>query len=483
MVRLDADDDEVAAVTATLAIPLPHERLEKLPGTLTIRVLNSVDEGKTFVVRGPRITGGRRRPGDGHRLHQIELNDDTVSTDHFEIHRTAHGLFLRDLMSTNGTWCGGRVPSEGYGTCIYPCRSPESRSRFWAGNVQLQLEGEIAEKRSVYKAGELGELRGSSPSMREIYSTVERVAPTRLGVLICGETGTGKGVVARTIHEMSGRQGPFRVLDCTMLSHGMAESQIMGHKRGAFTGAVSEAVGFFESAHGGTLFLDELAEIPLELQSKLLRVIEDGEVHRLGETKARKVDVRVIGATNRNVDLEVCQGRFRRDLFYRIAKIVIKPPPLRERKSDIALLANFFLEEGAREAGQIDHLRSFSADAIAALESAPWEGNVRQLRTVIERTSQLVSHDVITTADLCRFGDAWRRVGDNKKKTESAMANLVKNGLSLHEFREHIEGLYCIELLELHEGNVRRAAAAANITSRWFRTLLERAYESQDRGE
>jgi DNA-binding NtrC family response regulator len=245
----------------------------------------------------------------------------------------------------------------------------------------------------------IGNLCTRDPRMRRVAEVIHAVADTRANVLITGESGTGKTLLARTIHAQSSRrERPFVVVDCGALPPSLLESELFGHARGAFTGAVRDKPGLFEVADKGTLFLDEIGNAPLELQAKLLRVIQDRVFERVGETRTREVDVRLIAATNRDLAREVAAGRFREDLFYRVQVVALEVPPLRERPRDVALLAELFLTRFAREHER--QVISIEPDALALLAAAPWPGNVRQLENTIERAVLLCRSDRIAPADL-----------------------------------------------------------------------------------
>jgi two-component system response regulator AtoC len=231
----------------------------------------------------------------------------------------------------------------------------------------------------------LPRLVSADPSMRQILELARRAARGRCSVLILGETGVGKDVLARAIHAQSERaQQPLVCVDCTALPEALAESELFGHRRGSFTGALEDRTGLIESARRGTVFLDELGDLPPRIQAKLLRVIEAREVARVGETLRRSVDVRFVAATNRDLAADVAAGQFRRDLFYRIAAVTIRIPPLRDRRADIAALARALLAELAGELASGDR-PTLSPDGVAALERHPWPGNIRELRNVLER--------------------------------------------------------------------------------------------------
>jgi DNA-binding NtrC family response regulator len=242
-------------------------------------------------------------------------------------------------------------------------------------------------------------LVGKSQAMREVYDQIARVGPVNATVLIRGETGTGKELVARAIHEVSKRSdGPFVALNCSALSEGVLESELFGHEKGAFTGAIARRIGNFEAAHGGTLFLDEVGDIPLNTQVKLLRVIESRELTRVGGSEPVKLDVRLIAATNKNIEAEIEQGKFREDLYYRLNVVTINLPPLRERKEDVSVLVEAFVREFSAERG-IDP-PPVDRDAMSKLETYSWPGNVRELRNIVESIVATLRDDTMTSSQL-----------------------------------------------------------------------------------
>ncbi|MCE5263410.1 MAG: sigma-54 dependent transcriptional regulator [Deltaproteobacteria bacterium] len=242
---------------------------------------------------------------------------------------------------------------------------------------------------------------GSSEAMVAVYRMIDRIKDSRTTVLVRGETGTGKELVARAIHFNSVRAAnPFIPLNCAALTENLAGSELFGHVKGSFTGALRDRRGIFEMAEGGTIFLDEIGEMGPGLQQVFLRVLEDGEIQPVGSAERRKVSVRVIAATNRNLDQLVREGKFREDLYYRINVVAVDLPPLRERREDIGVLARHFLDKYAAENGK--PLHSLSPEALALLESAPWPGNVRELENVIERAVLLAEGNEITPANLPR---------------------------------------------------------------------------------
>jgi two-component system response regulator HydG len=244
-----------------------------------------------------------------------------------------------------------------------------------------------------------GALIGNAPAFRAVLDSLEQAAPTSATVLLTGESGTGKELAARMVHDLSPRAGgPFVPISCSAIPETILESELFGYERGAFTGAGARKEGRFERAHGGTLFLDEVGEMSAAVQVKLLRVLQDGIVERLGGTQPVQVDVRIVAATNKDLAAEVRSGRFREDLFYRLNVIAVRLPPLRERREDIPLLASAFLRRIADKNGKV--LSGFAPAALAALEAYPWPGNVRELEHAIERAVVLSCGSLVEEGDL-----------------------------------------------------------------------------------
>jgi transcriptional regulator with GAF, ATPase, and Fis domain len=255
---------------------------------------------------------------------------------------------------------------------------------------RLELENEYL-REEISHSGAFGDLLGQSPALDAVTRQIELVAPTDSSVLILGESGTGKELVAREIHRRSRRHAkPLIKVNCAAIPRELYESEFFGHARGSFTGALRDRVGRFELADGGTLFLDEVGEIPLELQAKLLRVVQEGELERIGEERTRKVDVRIIAATNRDLRTEASEGRFRQDLFYRFSVFPIDLPPLRKRKEDIPLLAEHFLMQFSRKLGQPKHRLTMAI--VQRLQQYDWPGNVRELQHALERAAIISEH-------------------------------------------------------------------------------------------
>jgi DNA-binding NtrC family response regulator len=254
-------------------------------------------------------------------------------------------------------------------------------------------------KREVERAYSVGGMVGNCPAMRDVFERVRKVADSPATVLILGESGTGKELVARAIHAQSPRRdGPLVAVNCAAIPEGLLESELFGHEKGAFTGAQVAHAGLVESADGGTLFLDEIGELPAPAQARLLRMMQDGEVRRVGSTRSRKVDVRILAATHRDLPRRIQEGSFRQDLYFRLRVVEIKLPPLRERSEDIPALARHLLEKACRKLNRPQ--ATFSAEALVAISSHPWPGNVRELENAIERAVILADTPSITPALL-----------------------------------------------------------------------------------
>jgi DNA-binding NtrC family response regulator len=348
-------------------------------------VRSGKDAGRDFSVRKAHVAIGSLPEND------IVLSDPTVSRRHAVVEETSAGWMLKDLGSTNGTFLDGVRVREAY-------LKPGAVIKL--GNTELAFApAEERFEKLESSADRFGGLIGSSAPMREVFAILERVAPTDVTVLLQGETGTGKELAARAIHDQGRRAGkPFTVFDCGAVPPNLIESELFGHEKGAFTDAVKARQGAFELADGGTLFLDEIGELTLPLQPKLLRVLDQREVKRVGAEQTIRVDVRVVAATNRDLEAEVKAGKFREDLYYRLSAVSIVLPPLRKRKEDIDRIAAHLLVGIAKETGRkIDGLAPQAADV---LKQQPWPGNVRELRNVLVRAAALSTGSRIEVKDL-----------------------------------------------------------------------------------
>ena len=459
----EIDDDLDPGMTTTFfQAPHGHTQLRRV----MLRVTDGPDRGAQIQVARPRITIGRSAVND------LVLTDTSVSGTHVEITLgDKRGILLRDLDSTNGTTLNGLRVREAYiepGTSIGVGKSEVLFLS--ADEVEVPLSGH----------DHFGALWGGSPAMREVFAILEKVAPTDMSVMIGGQTGTGKELVARALHDESHRaESPFVVLDCGSLPRDLAEAAILGHKKGSFTGAISDRAGAFEEANGGTLFLDEVGELPLDLQPKLLRVLDRREVQRIGESQVRKVDVRVVAATHRDLRQMVGAGQFREDLYFRLSVMTVELPPLRERGEDIILLANKFLEDFARVYGRAPTL---SEDAKQVLLAEPWPGNVRQLKNTIERAAHLARNAIVEPADLHlgrREGRPIRRAtGESEAGEDENELSEELYALPFKEAKQQIiddfERAYFKRLLAKTDNTLSRASAEAGITRYYLRELLKR---------
>jgi transcriptional regulator with PAS, ATPase and Fis domain len=376
----------------------------------------------------------------------IRIDDPHVSRKHCEVRLTVDGVLLRDLGSKNGTFLAD--------TAVQSVLL-RSGALITLGRTLIRFEAERGRSGSApptvsqaFPDGptRLGDAIGVSPAMRRVFAMLERVAPSELTVTLTGETGTGKDVLARAVHQLSARSaGPFVVFDCGAVAPSLIESELFGHEKGAFTGAVSERRGAFERAHGGTLFLDEVGELQLDLQPKLLRVLESRQVRRVGGAVDTPVDVRIIAATNRELEDEVKTGRFREDLFFRLSGIMVAVPPLRERREDLHELATLFL----REAGSTMTLAHETLDILASYD---WPGNVRELRNVLGGAAALADGPVLEPRHLIFF---------KPRRRDPTIDKLPLAGRSL----ETIERAAIVQTLRQYDGNKTKAARALGIAA------------------
>ena len=395
----------------------------------------------------------------------LRIDNPTVSRYHFEIEPTRDGLLVRDLGSTNGTFVDGLRVREAY---------LPKRAQLKAGEIALAFE--VLDSQEVIELSQsdrFADAIGRSAPMRELFGMLERVSVKDITILLEGESGTGKEKLAEAIHLRSPRADkPLVVFDCAAVPPSLMESELFGHERGSFTGADSRRIGRFEEARGGTLFLDELGELPLDLQPKLLRVLERREVRRVGGTNVIPVDVRIIAATNRDLAREVNRGAFREDLYYRLAVVRVRIPPLRERTADIPLLVEHFVREAMD--GDLGRTKAVIAGISEAnwqgLLSHPWPGNVRELRNFIERT--LAVSGGIDASDV----PAPRPPRDDAPTENIAwQVDLERPFLEARDaLVGDFEKRYLEATLARHDGNISRAARAAGLDRMHFKRLLAR---------
>ncbi len=311
-------------------------------------------------------------------------------------------------------------------------------------------------KRIRTELNDVREMKGESPAMGRIKKTIDKVAPSTSRVLITGENGTGKELVAKWIHEKSKRASQkFIDVNCAAIPTELLESELFGHEKGAFTGASSQRIGKFEQADGGTLFLDEIGDMSPDAQSKVLRVLQENQITRVGGNERIEVDVRLICATNRDLEKEIRENRFREDLFHRINVIPIKLPPLRERREDIPILAKWFLSELA-EKEIIYAGKSFTDDALEELKSLTWSGNIRELQNAVERMALLSDGDKIGRDDVTRLASM-------SGGSRANLNELADQALTFQEYKEKAERYYLLQKLEENDWNVSATADAIDI--------------------
>jgi transcriptional regulator with GAF, ATPase, and Fis domain len=389
-----------------------------------------------------------------HPSNALVLDDCTVSRFHCVLARTDVGLVLRDLESRNGTFFNGVHIREAV-------IADRGRIRVGRSEVDLQPESDI--DREVDGAG-FGEAIGESLAMRRLFRLLRCVAPSDATVLLQGETGTGKSLIARLIHDASARADQrMVVVDCATLPPTLMEAELFGHERGAFTNADVARTGAFEAADGGSLFLDEIGELPIDLQAKFLRAIEDQRIKRLGSHRETQVDVRLIAATNKDLRAEVDAGRFRSDLFFRLDVVRLTVPPLRERRDDIPRLVRHIV----RNVHPHDQTFDISDEELEAMQHAPWPGNIRELKTSIERALVLQDRSLL-------FGEPARA----NERADGLFVRDWSQGESFRDAKHRVvqafEERFLERLLAEAAGNVSRAARIAGMDRNYLRTLIAR---------
>jgi transcriptional regulator with GAF, ATPase, and Fis domain len=385
----------------------------------------------------------------------LVLHDRSVSRHHLRIELRSDRVIIEDLDSSNGT----RI--DGVSILKAPLAPGASIQIGQTSLVVTAIEEPLVLQLS--QRTRFGGLIGASVEMRRTFALLERVAPTNTTVLIEGETGTGKEVAAEAIHSESNREGaPFVTFDCGAVSPNLIESALFGHLRGSFTGATADRRGAFEEAEGGTLFLDEIGELPLDLQPKLLRVLESRKVTRIGETRARPLDVRIVAATNRRLEAEVNARRFREDLYFRLAVVHIVLPPLRNRPDDIPLLIDHFVEMLRPGSG------GGTAELCKALAGRSYPGNVRELRNTIERA--LVMNDAARTPDAA--GEALPSPAPSLGELPRILSLPLKEAQD--QWNEHFTRAYLEHALSKSGGSITLAAQLTGTNRRYIQRLMRR---------
>ncbi len=343
--------------------------------------------------------------------------------------------------------------------------------------LALVVQRAVERRRLLEENGDSGSkygmenIIGSSPRMQQLFRLIAKCAPTNTTVLLTGESGTGKELIARAIHHNSLRkEKPFVPVDCTSLSENLLESELFGHVRGSFTGAVSDKKGMFEIAHGGTLFLDEVANIPVSVQAKLLRVIQEREFRAVGDTRTRPADIRLIAATNRELRGMVAEGKFRDDLFYRINIFPVGIPPLRERQDDIPALAAHFLKLFGTELGRQEI--ELSDSAMNVLLNYDWPGNVRELENAMHRAVILATDKIIRHGHLVSIVDMLPRLDVEVPRTGEELKQVKKT--AREKSVESIEKLFVLEALKRNAWNVTRSAEETGMQRANFQALMKK---------
>ncbi len=432
---------------------MPHGDLGLPVRSLRVEVLEGPDLGRSATTGFETMTVGTAPQND------LVLTDETVSRFHLEVERRGDRIFVKDHGSTNGTAIGGALIERARilpGTVLK------------LGRTTLRIgDGETVTV-ELFGGDRLGGLIGSTPSMRQVMARVDRAAQSNASVLILGETGSGKEVVARAIHSASQRKDkPFETVDCGSMLPTLIASELFGHEKGAFTGAERQHLGAFERAHGGTIFLDEIGELPANLQTALLGALERRSFRRVGGTHTVSVDVRVVCATNRDLRTEVNADRFRQDLYYRIAVILLKIPPLRERKEDIPILAEHFARAGGYHGPLSEVLPQSAIDGLTAHH---WPGNVRELRNVIEAAIVMGEAPM-----LLRESSAESKYDETMAGSEifERLSTLPYNDARAR-LLEDFEGHYLRSILKKTGGNVSLASRRSNMDRSHLTRLIKK---------
>jgi len=427
----------------TLTASLSIETVDLEVGTVT--VVDGPDAGASAQIGEQPLVLGTSDKAD------LRLKDRTISRLHAELTREGQAVRIRDLGSKNGIWLvGSRIEAA--------VLAPGAHVHVGGTEIEIGFDRKRTQRHRWTGPDEFGDLLGASRGMHALFATLERVAPSAMHVLVHGESGTGKELVARALHHASPRcEGPLVVVDGAAISHSLADSELFGHVRGAFTDARSDHVGAFERASGGTVFLDEIGELPLEVQAKLLRVVQEGEVRRLGEATGRTVDVRVVAATHRDLRRAVNEGSFREDLYYRLAGVVIEVPPLRMRSGDVQLLGRAFARRLAPEDPRAEALAD---EALEQVRGYRWPGNVRELRSFVQRALLL--------GDARIGGPAKMLDGPARIRTDMPFTQARK------EWVEAFEKQYLSHVLDESGGNVSEAARRAGLARSSFYELMQK---------
>lgn len=441
-------------------------KIDETPDVVSLRkcqlvVVDGPNRGKKVSLNKNLIKIGKRESND------LVVIDKTVSRNHLEIEYSSDSFLLKDLGSTNGTYLNGSRVKEAY---LLP------GDLIKVGNTTIEFVS-FDEKVKIEPSAEseFGLMVGKSRKMRQIFSILQKISPTNATVIIEGETGTGKDLVARAIHEASNRKAkPFIVFDCSGVAPNLIESELFGHEKGSFTGAVKARQGAFEAANGGTIFLDEIGELTSDLQPKLLRALEQREIKRVGSNTPAKIDVRVVCATNKNLRREVDEERFREDLYYRLSVVKVLLPPLRDRAEDIPALVERFLTTGhfnKKDDGSLV-ITKVEDDALKMLARYPWPGNVRELSNIVQRSVSFAEGGTIHKSNL-DFIFAEMEHGEDKTERMTVDTDIPFKDAK-QRIVENFEKEYLIDLLQKNKHNLSKAAREAEIDRKHLRNLLKK---------
>ncbi|HKD42952.1 MAG TPA: sigma 54-interacting transcriptional regulator [Myxococcaceae bacterium] len=452
---------------ATGPIPIPTHTVlgtRPKPDRLAVQefhlvLVNTDKAGSSYPLAQPGVKVGKAPDND------LVIDHPTVSRNHLIVRRQGDRFLVQDLGSTNGTFIDGAQVREAY---LRPGALLE------VGDVQLRFQPQVAPMEIAPISEDcLGDLVGKSLPMRQIFALLKRIAPTDSTLLLVGETGSGKGAAAKVIHRLSPRSaGPLVVFDCAAVSDSLIESELFGHEKGAFTGAVAQRIGCLERAHGGTLFLDEIDDLAMDLQPKLLRAIEDREFRRLGASSASVTfDARIIAASKKDLWAETQAGRFREDLYFRLSVFTVGLPPLRDRTEDIPLLVNSFAGEPLWE--------RLAPQVREQFVSHTWPGNVRELRNALERAKHMVDIPELSTESLLR--ESSSHSASHGEILPVDYAGPFKD--CKDELIRSFEREYLTRLLLRSKGNVAKAARDAGLDRKHLYSLLHKYNLVQSSGE
>lgn len=448
------DNHQTGSQANTIIIPAQKESDSIVVRKTKLLVVSGPLQGKEIAIGKDLFTIGSGKQND------LCIDDLTVSKRHCEIAMDENGCRIADLDSTNGTFVQGVRISSAY-------LNPGSEFRIGKTHIVFcPLTEERAIPLSSCEA--FGSMLGRSTAMRRIFHIAETYSPTDATIMITGETGTGKEIMAEEIHNHSRRKNrPFIVIDCAAMAKDLIESELFGHVKGSFTGANSDRAGAFEHADGGTVFLDEIGDLAPELQPKLLRVLEKREIRRVGDNRVRKIDVRIVCATNRRLDEDVNAGRFREDLFYRLSVVRIELPPLRRRKDDIPLIAKRFITAINGPLAMKQVLRF--DETMEILKRHDWPGNVRELRNLIEVAFLAAKPPV----DLSAFLGLGRFIPSSMKEDDASLANKPFKDAK-NELLGDFERKYVKNLLEMNDNNISQSARVAGIERAYLQRLMKK---------